>query len=220
VLVSHRHRFIYTKTHKTAGTSVESYFEPYCMAHGEWIEQHVREEYVSASGIIGSRVAKIPEGCKWWNHMSARQIKDQLGDEIWSSYYKFCVVRNPYDKAVSDFFFRTSREGKGEIPAAELPSRFESWLESPGPTIDRNKYLIARQFCLDDVIRYEKLGDDMERTCKRLGLPWTPDRLPEFKRGIRPVGIDLGRLYTDQSKRLVAAVYAFELSYFGYSFPA
>lgn len=35
MLISHRKRFIFTKTAKTAGTSVESYFEQYCMPEGE-----------------------------------------------------------------------------------------------------------------------------------------------------------------------------------------
>ena len=38
MLISHRKQFIYTKTYKTAGTSVEVYFEPYCMQEGEWKE--------------------------------------------------------------------------------------------------------------------------------------------------------------------------------------
>jgi hypothetical protein len=36
MLVSHLKKFIFTKTKKTAGTSVESVFEPYCM-HGNLI---------------------------------------------------------------------------------------------------------------------------------------------------------------------------------------
>ena len=55
MLVSHRYKFIFTKTVKTAGTSIESYFEKYCMPEGEWKESHNREEYVSETGIIGYR---------------------------------------------------------------------------------------------------------------------------------------------------------------------
>ncbi|KPA10844.1 hypothetical protein MHK_008953, partial [Candidatus Magnetomorum sp. HK-1] len=47
MLVSHRHKFIYTKTFKTAGTSVESYFEPFCMNDGEWSRSHPRDQYIS-----------------------------------------------------------------------------------------------------------------------------------------------------------------------------
>ncbi len=43
MLVSHRHQFIYTKTHKTASTSVEAYFERFCFPPGDaFILQHHR----------------------------------------------------------------------------------------------------------------------------------------------------------------------------------
>ena len=60
MLVSHRYKFIYTKTRKTAGSSVESYFEPFCMPHGEWTQRHLGEEYVSDVGI--SVFAASPHG--------------------------------------------------------------------------------------------------------------------------------------------------------------
>ncbi len=55
MLVSYRKKFIYTKTAKPAGTSVESFFEQYCMPEGEWEFTHASEEYVSKEGIIGYR---------------------------------------------------------------------------------------------------------------------------------------------------------------------
>jgi hypothetical protein len=52
MLISHRYRFICTKTVKTAGTSVENFFEEFCMPEGEWTESHGRDEYESPTGII------------------------------------------------------------------------------------------------------------------------------------------------------------------------
>jgi hypothetical protein len=89
VLISHRYRFIYTKTVKTAGTSVESYFERFCMPEGEWAYSHAREEYESPSGIIGYRGPEEPPKSKWYNHMPAELIRQQIGTEIWNSYFKF-----------------------------------------------------------------------------------------------------------------------------------
>lgn len=55
MLISHRKKFIFTKTNKTAGTSIESYYERFCMPVGEWEESHAREEYISDTGVIGYR---------------------------------------------------------------------------------------------------------------------------------------------------------------------
>lgn len=219
MLISHRHRFIYTKTYKTGGTSVESYFEPFCMAQGEWALSHFRDEYVSGAGVIGFRGTNPPADLRWWNHMPAADIRKQVGDTIWSQYLKFCVVRNPYDKAVSAYFFFQARDGR-PVDAATDSRAFEEWLEQPGPPQDTDKFLIDGQFCLDRVLRYETLNQDLQRLCQNLGLPWQPDRLPTFKSGIRPRGVDLAALYTPRAKAAVQQAYAFELDYFGYDFPA
>jgi hypothetical protein len=216
VLISHRHRFIYTKTRKTAGTSVESYFEPYCMPEGQWAEEHHREQYVSPQGIIGARKKKA--GATWWSHMDAAQIRKQLDEAQWSAYLKFCVIRNPFDKCVSQFFFLRDR-GKNPVEQASSRADFERWLEETGPRLDRDNYVIDGRICMDVFVRYETLHADLERVCARLGVPWTPERLPRFKSGLRPAWGTTTALYTPRAKELVSRIFAFELSEFGYSFP-
>lgn len=220
MLVSHRRKFIYTKTLKTAGTSVESYFEPFCMADGEWTPSHYREEYAAQTGIVGYRGMAMPKNCTWWSHMPAALIRDRLGEAAWTTYFKFCVVRNPYEKALSTFYWRRSI-GTIQVEASDSdPVQFEHWLETAGPPIDRETYLIDGHFCLDAVVRYESLLDDLERTCATLEVPWVPASLPSFKAGVRPPNGKAAAVYTQRSKDIVRTAYAFELDFFGYSFPA
>src|SRR4029453_8467383 len=122
MLVSHRHRFIYTKTMKTAGTSVEVYFEPYCMPAGTWQFSHHRSQQISDAGIIGFRGPRQhrPE-VKWWNHMPAATIRERVGPEVWDGYFKFCVIRNPFDKAISVFHFAKAHRARwGGLQPREL----------------------------------------------------------------------------------------------------
>src|SRR5688572_3916092 len=127
MLISHRKKFIYTKTYKTGSTSVEAFFEKYCMSDSEWearqakrkaeeeyvvpcgsysafeIEQLVeKEEFVSPEGIIGYSGTTLT-GQKWYNRLPAAALVIMLGPEIWNSYFKFCCIRNPFDKAISMF---------------------------------------------------------------------------------------------------------------------
>ena len=81
MLLSHRKKFIYTKTVKTAGTSVELYLEKYSMPEGSWKFAHYREEHISEEGIIGYRRNNATEN-KWYNHMPAIEIRDKVGDSI------------------------------------------------------------------------------------------------------------------------------------------
>jgi hypothetical protein len=226
MLVSHRYKFIQTKTRKTAGTSVESYFEPFCMRDGEWTQRHFREEYVSAAGIIGFRgnMAKARAAC-WWNHMPAWLIRERVGEETWKSYFKFCVIRNPFEKAISAYYHSKRRKNsrgwrQNDFWREEDPQLFENWLERSPPPSDQDIFCIDGNFALDDFIRYETLLPDIQRICLRLGLPWELERLPAFKAGRRPREATAQRLYTPRSRQLVTEAYLFELRYFGYDFPA
>ncbi len=240
MLVSHRYQFIYTKTAKTAGTSVESYFEQYCMPEGEWTPEHGRDLYSSETGIIGFRGSNRPKDVMWFHHMSAKKIRDQIGEDIWNRYYKFCVIRDPFDKTVSAFFhFKKFREsGAAGEPKANksfkekvlglfkpkpkfrsIRDEFEHWLVNDGMSVDRDKYVIDGEFCMDDVIRYEILQDDMRRVCERLGVEFEAERLPTFKKGIRDDKIGLSEIYTPKSIEIVSGLFDYELERFGYQAP-
>ncbi len=223
MLVSHGHRFIYTKTVKTGGTSVESYFERFCMPGDEWAESHWRHEHVSESGIVGHRGPNMPKNCVWWNHMPAWLIRRMVGEEIWNGYFKFCVIRNPYEKVVSAFYFFRKRSNPHiQFNDLELDrALFEQWVLSGYKLpIDSDKFLIDGRFCLDDVIRYESLLQDIERICGKLGVHWSGLWFPAFKTGVRPEYATVEALYTDRSRMIVETAFAFDLEYFKYAFPA
>ena len=46
-------------------------------------------------------------------HYSLNQIKEILNDDkLFNESYKFCIVRNPYERMVSTYFFRKLRKEK------------------------------------------------------------------------------------------------------------
>jgi hypothetical protein len=237
MLISHRKRFIYTKTVKTAGTSVESYFEPYCMREGEWSFSHPRAEYVSEAGIVGIRTGEPLElqGAIWWNHMPARTIRSLIGETTWNDYFKFCVVRNPFDAMVSAYRYfwvlhhpprpkpsgylsRITSTFSKSNALAELRASFETWLKSVRMPLDRNKYSIDGQLCMDFIIRHESLLNDIRTVCQRLDIPYRPEELPHLKKSEKPE-FPLESYYTPTSLDLVERAYRFELDTFGYGKP-
>lgn len=236
MLISHAKRFIYTKTVKTAGTSVESYFEPFCMPPGEWEFADGRSECVSAAGVIGVRSGEplVVQSATWWNHMPAAAIRALVGEDVWAGYFKFCVVRNPFDKMVSAyrFFTRAPQPVRpspvrrvfaafrpGGSPRGEAhPVQFENWLRSVPLPLDRNKYAMNGALCVDFVIRYEALGDGIEEVCRRLGVPHRPQALRHLKKSDR-LSVPPASYYTPAAVALVERAHAFELEQFGYSFP-
>ncbi|MDP3858096.1 MAG: sulfotransferase family 2 domain-containing protein [Stagnimonas sp.] len=217
MLISHRHRFIFLKTFKTAGTSLESYFERHCLPAGAWQPQPSRRETVTSQGIIGHRGAGLGPEVRWWNHMTASAVCAQLGEPQWSEYHKFCVVRNPYDKVVSMFFFRRQR-GIIKPPGASEAEQLENALRLEAPVSDRNVYCIDDRIAVDSVLRYERLQADLADLCTRLGLPWRPQELPRYKAGFRPPEARVEALYTEASRAIVRHAYAWEFETFGYGF--
>ncbi|MGE3804342.1 MAG: sulfotransferase family 2 domain-containing protein [Gemmataceae bacterium] len=219
MLVSHRKRFIFTKTVKTAGTSVESYFEPYCMRAGEWAASDSRSEYVSEAGIIGFR-GMVPGNVTWYNHLSAQRIRDLIGPATWQDYFKFTVVRNPFEKLVSAYFMLRElippdwRQGKTEI------ERFRCWIAKGGDINDQDKYLIDGKECVDSYIRFEQLPEGIEQVCQRLTIPFEPERIPHFKKGNRPVDVSVRAFFDRDTRKAVQERHAWEIEKFGYRLPA
>jgi hypothetical protein len=246
MLVSHRKRFIYTKTEKTAGTSVELYFEPYCMPEGEWKFSGSRDQYIGKTGIVGAR-GKSVRKAQFYNHMSAQAIKDKIGDECWNEYYKFTVIRNPFDKIVSyfhhlDSLFHNSsfidlpirRKIHRVIWAFQAPrsdsaiERFRRWVKwegfldshsgglYPGFVNDRDKYTINDQICVDFFIRFENLEEDIQHVCSHLAIPYDPSRIPRLKAGNRHRALTYVDYYDEATARIIASRYRREIEEFGY----
>lgn len=239
MLVSHRKQFIFTKTVKTAGTSIESYFERYCMPEGDWVQTHGRDEYVSATGIIGHRGAE-PQAATWFNHMSARNIREQMGAQVWDRYLKFTVIRNPFDKLISGFFMFNASLRDMPDPG-QLVMAFRAWLAEfsrmvdankaliaddakphylkpeASALIDRDKYLLDGQVCVDCFVRFEHLQHDLQEICGKLDVPFDAARLPAFKKGLRHHVVPVADYYDSASEETVRQLYQWEIDYFGYA---
>ncbi len=216
MLISHRKHFIFTKTAKTAGTSVESFFEEFCMPEGAWTESHQREEHVSEAGIVGYRGPQS-QGKEWFNHMPARTIRSSLGDEAWTSYFKFTTVRNPFTKLVS-VYLNVVRPVTGEaVPAID---GFRRWVAGGNILIDRDKYFMDGSLCVDYFIRFEALEDGIREVCRRLNIIKEVDSLPRFKQRKNRDSINTGDFYDTNTRRKVEQIYAWEVENLGYHSPS
>ncbi len=226
MLVSHRHRFIFTKTAKSAGTSVEGYFERFCLPDGDFVPTDGRPEYESASGIVGYRGPSDGVARRWFNHMPAAAIRRELGEAVWHSYFKFCTVRDPFERAISAFEhlgrdyvapFTGLRRKLGWPPSER--ERFRHWLTWRGLPNDRPAYMIDGALCVDDVIRYENLDAEMARICAKIGVPWQPELMPRFKSQYRRPEATVASLYSPAAIRIVARACRREIALFDYPVP-
>lgn len=222
MLVSHRHRFVCMKTRKTGGTSVEIYLEPFCAPEGdpEAGRAHYRAAQESAAGIIGARGVPVTPALRWFNHMSAEAVRAGIGAARWDAYRKVCVVRDPYERAVSQFWWLLDEAERARLAAAPFDAvraAYRGWILGGGHLDDeRPVYAIGGRFALDGVIRHERLADDLAGFCAQVGVPWDPARLGRFKAEHRRRA-EPGRDYQDGATRArVQAVWGQEFDWFGY----
>jgi hypothetical protein len=219
MLISHVRKFVYLKTIKTGGTSVEIYFEPWCVEPGKRMqERHFRDAESSPWGVVGSRGEQNDP--IWYNHAPARQIRELIGEALWHEYYKFGVVRNPFDKVVSLFWFNTAppvRELLTHADFSVVRKTFAEWIRLASLPLDRSIYTIGDEPALDYFVRFEALHAGLECVCRHLAIPWEPERLGRYKSEYRARKEHFSEYYSPDAAARVRNEFAWDLEYFGYS---
>ncbi len=156
VIVSHKHRFIFIKNGKTASTSIEVFLSRICAASDIVTPIHPAVEPHCARNYEG-----------FYNRMSGAEVRERLGDEIWNRYYKFCVERNPWDKAVSYYYMARRRAG-GELSLDEYLAGDTFPINYPRYTEPNDKYRII----VDRIIDFERLNEGLAEVFERVGVPF------------------------------------------------
>lgn len=172
--------------------------------------------------MVSSATGKHADGNTWYNHMAAAEIRSLVGQKVWESYFKFCVVRNPFDKAVSYWWMVLSAPERllflAQGDFAEIKTRFKSWIMSNSSFPvgnDRRTYMIDGKVCVDYCLRHERLLADLKIVCDRIGIDFEPSRLGRYKSDIRRRPEDYGEYYDAESKEKVENMFEYELSRFG-----
>lgn len=136
------------------------------MENGDW-EQQV---------LYGTNALPIPQlAAIRHGHISVRQLRPHLSDDIWNSYFKFTFVRNPYDRFVSTYFFLhrgQSLTDRNETRNMKAAIRYEPYrrmihVAPQHQLITSNGGKIA----VDYVAKFENLQSEYDEICKRIGIP-------------------------------------------------
>lgn len=231
MIVSHKHKYIFLKTNKTAGTSIEIALSRYCgpediitpvSPEDEVLRREVGgvgpQNHLAPLSDYGFRdYRKLLFGkrkLRYFNHMTATRAKALLGDEIWQSYFKFCIERNPWDRVISHYFWRTRKD------TSEQPTIME-YLESPMVQKLKRKglglYTIDGELAVDRVCLLENLSEDLESVRVQLGLP-EPLELPRAKSQYRKDKRSYRDILGEPEKEKIAELFADEIRLFGYRF--
>lgn len=226
MIISHKYKFIFIKTQKTAGTSIEISLSRYCgkedvitpiSLEDEKIRKKLNvfpQNYLKSSHYLVDEnlYPEKDDKKKYWNHTPATHIKEQVGEKIWNSYFKFCFERNPWDKVVSLYFFITNRENTKKISFNEFLLNTSSFDCYNFPQYTHNDSVIV-----DFIGKYENLQNDLKNVCKKIGLDFD-GWLPQAKGNYRTEKKHYSEYYNIQSIERIASQFRKEVELFGYKF--
>lgn len=226
MIINHKYKFIFLKTLKTAGTSIEIALSQFCDGN-DIITPIVKEDELKRQelGFRGPQNYNVPlhyystlDWLRWlgkrnrkqfFNHAKAQFIRDNISEEIWNSYFKFCFERNPFDKAISLYYYFTDtcepRPAISEYRNSAPVEFLSNW----------NIYTINDHIAVDFVGRYEKLDEHLAILKDKLGLPGEIT-LPRAKGEFRKNREHYSCILDSEDRARIEIVCAKEIAAFGY----
>lgn len=218
MIVSHRYRFIFIKCKKTAGTSIEIALSS-ILGDNDIItpinefDEKLRSQlcYRGPQNYLDERSGEQI----FYNHMPAMEIRDRLGEKIWNDYYKFCFVRNPWDRIISHYYWHY-REDKTPIPSI---AEFIRWLDAGRISRYDNfrLYTIDGKISVDRIGRYENIEQDLKMIGAEIGLPVLPE-LPRAKGNYRSDRRHYREILSGEEREAIRRLCEIEIEHFGYQF--
>ncbi len=231
MILSHAHKFIYIKTYKTGSTSVEAALSAVCgpddviteaseqlrgvrqkPAQNYRIDHPDKPTRPLLKRLLGRPERHYHPSVGYYEHMPGWRIRTYVGEEVWRDYYKFTFERNPWDRQVSWYHYKTKSEPQGSKISFEAFNRDRRRAYVENWQLYTDNDAVAVNF----VGRYETLEDDFSTVLATIGLAGKVT-LPRTNVSRTRSGSYRDH-YSPEFERLIAAWYAPEINHFGYTF--
>ena len=196
---------------KTGGNSIQNvlrhYSEDVITAKFEF------QDGVERFGVYNPKYGRI-------KHWTISNYKDALDPATYASLFKFAAVRNPWDRAISHYFSshrKVTEWNRNAFLAMlnDVPVLRSIVCEIHRPAAADSVMGIHDNLLsdLNFILRFERLGEDFKRVCKRIGIPHEPlTRRDASKR------VHYFRYYDEELKQIVGERFREEIAAFGYGF--
>jgi hypothetical protein len=155
---------------------------------------------------------------KFYNHMSAREAKARLGTDVWNSYKRISIIRNPFDKMVSSYFF--SNASKQALPP------FEKWVMTISKNLPQNNslYKINNRDVIQTYLRLDSMQEDvlaLEQEHPKLKGLWNTFQGIQAKGQYRPKTSSAKELFktAPAAKQLILDTHKEEIDRFNFKIP-
>ena len=218
MILSHEHKFIFLRTKKTAGTSIELALSELC-GPDDVITPLTREDEARRTGRRGAQNWRLHS---WWksprllksawfkfsakdygfyNHIMAEEMRAHIDPAVWRSYFKFAFERNPWDRQVSLYYHRYREEDDRPDFATFIHKDKKAHINNFGV------YSIDGTLAVDFLGRFETLEKDLRFALEHVGLS-TAEALPDAKTRFRPGSVPYRDHYDEETRNIVTDWYA------------
>ena len=212
-MILHKHKLIFIHIPKNAGSSIESFFgvKPF-----DWKVPN----YDVLTGWC-------PKRCIHLQHATPKQLLETelISEDIWDSYYKFAIVRNSWERSLSDYIWMLKSIGVSGSFKEYLnrEGKFKHCLSDNNDPGNRADHLIPQvEFThveqkpvLDKIIRFEKLNEGFQNVCEDDGI--NSAVLPHKKKGVISQK-HYSYFYNKELKSLVSNIYHDDIQAFNFSY--
>ena len=189
MIISHKFKVIFIKLKKVSGTSFEIAFSKYCDS-GDVVTTIEEEEKRISLGYkarnyryfmtklwltklkMFTGIPKYRNFKTSLSHLGAKEIEQIIGADIWNNYLKIAIIRSPYEKAISYYFWKKRKE-KPTI----VKDDFEEFVSliyhrrKNNPLLDYDLVHIKGKSVVDFIVRYEHSAEDIENLENRIMCP-------------------------------------------------
>ena len=232
MIISHRHKFIFLKTEKTAGTAIEAALSELCGPddvitpfreesegdrQGRGPQNYRIDHPLKPQRPLWRKMLMRPEryyhpSVGYYEHMPASRVRTYVGEAVWRSYFKFAFVRNPWDRQISQYLYKTKTRKTRPSLDRFMARKKRAYVTS------YEIYTIEGKVAVDYVGRYESLDADFKTALAHAGVQQTPEIPRSNVTRSRKRDLAYQSEFTPSARDLVAAWYAPEIALWKYEF--
>ena len=221
MVVCHRHRCIFIHIPRCGGTSINRLFlETGCFEKLDWKIPNIQ--------IMYGRF-ETDENCYELDHATVEIYKEFCHKGYIQNYFKFAIVRNPWERLLSEYLRKKARGDKRFIDAdglsfkefvLNLAEHFDEVINSSKKHILISHFIPQYKFIFDEndrrfvdfICKLEDLDNDWKIISRRIALLRKLDRKNSTKHN------HYSNFYDDKTQKIVNKLYSRDIELFGYTF--
>lgn len=242
MIVSHSHRFIFVRPRKVASSSLEICLSQ-LLARGDMLTPQTERDSKAATRLPEGVTPRFFHGFGRFGlpiviggHDPVTKAYRLFGPRI-ASYRVIAAERNPWDRAISLFYWSNRRNDMRARPLPEQVAAFRAYVRDNAQSIrgrwfpprlprphralsQRGLYSIDSVPVVDVMLRFERLEEDLRGLSQMLDLKQPLDLSGiHAKTGYRnEASRDLDTFYDAPTRQIVAEICAWEIDALNYAY--